>query len=296
MRPVHGFIKKIQNIDRNQIKKAAFLRDADVVGFLAWLRQNLASLPVRAKAIPGAWTGPPQFGQAHQNYSWRGATWSRTLTSLNGFSVQLSAATKASNQGGAEKTCLDILQWGRVPRSGPDLRALAGAGKLTGYLSASRTTLALATADLALLGPIGYASSGWTKIYALASCDDLPIYDSRVAAAMAGLVALYLKSKSQTAVPPLLNFPVGNFRGDRLVRRPQDMPAAGGYPRFSRLVGSSPLRWASAQIRTGWILQELAAASLGEEVERRAPVWPGATMRDIEAGLFVIGYDLRSIL
>jgi hypothetical protein len=98
-----------------------------------------------------------------------------------------------------------------VPARGavPFLRELADQNTLLAYLAATRADLALSTAQLGAPLHVKKMNSMLTKVHAMASEDGLPIYDSRVAAAIAALVEVWrrVQGTSASPLPALLTFP-----------------------------------------------------------------------------------------
>ena len=191
--------------------------------------------------------------------------------------------------------CDAILKFGgdRNRRKGayPFLHGLTSP---SGYLSAAARQLSLATADLTVLGNVAKMNSMLTKVHALAATDGLPIYDSRVAAAVATLVEIYRSCKSPgwQSVPPLLMFPSLDLARDvtTLFR------GAMSHGSLASRTASTTVPWTRAKIRLGWLMEEVlkrqpalipASAPRGSSVSAR--------MHAFEAALFMIGYDARCL-
>lgn len=145
------------------------------------------------------------------------------------------------------------------------------------------------------VGPLRLRSNaGLTKVYSLA-LDDFIIYDSRVAGALAWLVMTW--GQDAGGIPHHLRFicmPAKEGPNvadtERKVRRPANLT-------FSQLYGSNTQ---AHRKHAMWNLRanHLLTAALGEAQQRQGAEAPAGfrTVRDVEAALFVIGYDLRHAL
>jgi len=145
-----------------------------------------------------------------------------------------------------------------------------------------------------LAPPVQMMNSMLTKVHALAASDGLPIYDSRVAVAIASLVELYRRQNpcQWTQVPENLRFPS--------LDRTRDVTAcfaqALSHGSCAQRGPNTTRPWASAKVRLGWLLnasleksQQLSSEELGGETMR-------GRMHAFEAGLFMIGYDARCLV
>ncbi len=193
------------------------------------------------------------------------------------------------------QVCAAILQWGGERNSNTGARHFLNEKlqneSLADYLISAKESFHLQSADLENLGAIESVNSMLSKIYALASEDNLPIYDSRVAAAIASLVEIYRINEEVRweAVPELLIFPtiytqnnqrrcITGLHANALVSESSVLYY--GRPDTSR-------RWASAKVRLGWIIQEVLDQSqdlFNNQRHSRAHAF--------EASLFMIGYDV----
>ena len=119
-------------------------------------------------------------------------------------------------------------------------------------------------------------TSGFSKIYSLL-IDGFPIYDSRVACALASLVRLFCEETGCAEVPAQLRFGLPSSQGR--VRRD---PSCGSivFPRIW-----SPRRYAQSNVMAAWLLDALAAnppfAWLGDD-----------RLRAIQSAMFMIGYTV----
>ncbi len=162
------------------------------------------------------------------------------------------------------------------------------------YLDNVKAELTLETAVIPPEGDllaVCRMNSMLTKIHAFNSEDGLPIYDSRVAAAIATLVEIWRRESKipSSQFPMALSFPeVGGGGCRRSVRaRYKDAvrPPVLRYPTSKQT--EEQLRhasaWASAKVRLGWLLSDL--------LDKPSV----AGMSALEACLFMAGYDSRGI-
>src|SRR5690606_19859896 len=125
-------------------------------------------------------------------------------------------------------------------------------------------------------------NSATTKLYSLADPSDaIAIYDGRVGAGLGLLAKSYCREFGIEPIPEELRFRWGAARGDhgRASRNPSDGPY-----RFPKL-GVRPRshqRHAEMVIRTTRLLKALAEANQ-------------CSVRDWEAGLFMLGFSVRSV-
>ncbi len=148
--------------------------------------------------------------------------------------------------------------------------------------------IALETTDLTKLVTVEMMNSMLTKVYSLQAKDGLPIYDSRVAAAIACLVELYRQQKqlSWKCVPSELVFPVLDQRSIRTVKGLTENLIVGSHTRMDR---KNTQQWVSASIKLGWIMQAVLdkASNLFADQKSR--------LHAFEASLFMMGYDVGSL-
>lgn len=112
-------------------------------------------------------------------------------------------------------------------------------------------------------------NSSMTKVYSLL-VDDFIIYDSRVAAALAYLASVWAV---RDGVPELLRFRCMDAMGNQC-RNPN--------PNVFPHMGSNPNLYLKWNLRANWILHAVSQ-QIGHG---------GLSLREIEAGLFMMGYDL----
>lgn len=244
-------------------------------------------------------------------YVWRSfqmqtGNWAETNQTVNGLSQALLEAMSQSNDAVALEACEAILRWGGNRNwnvgAWPFLSGLHDAGTLCNYFLECSAALNLNTADLtALPGAVQGMNAMLTKVHALQAGDGLPIYDSRVAAAIAALVELWrvssgrssVRDKEDSPLPDTLMFPA--TMKNRTVHRlfPQAIAPGLMFGGYAAVAGT----WSSAKVRLGWILEEVLSRSpklFTALVDGKAPTF-AQRMRAFEAALFMVGYDIRCI-
>ncbi len=297
------------------MNRAQFLADPQVQDFINWLASVariglLINLNIpHSRFVPGGIHAvvhglPAVLGLYQWNASWTNpfthhitssGNWSSTRASLAALSAMLRGAIIATgSQTNALAACRSVLIWGGnrnfAKGAFPFLSGHAVAGTLIQYLQACQTALSLSTARTgSLCPPVTMMNSMLTKVHARLALDGLPIYDSRVAAAIATLVEMYRISISVhgNALSPLLTFPATLPNRTVKVKFPRAITPGimiYGHPH-------TPSVWASAKVRLGWILEQV--------LTQEPNLFPGGSMPDrmhsFEASLFMIGYDVRCL-
>ena len=208
-----------------------------------------------------------------------------------------------------------IYETSGVPGQYPTSKDISDVGDLVDYLRGTRETFALCTADLDNLIDIQMMNSMLSKVHALLASDGLPIYDSRVAAAIGALVELYRQLTNQPwlNIPESLRFRVPYYHNNRQVRYLQgciqhqsvNVIDPGVFNAGNQLARAR--QWASAKIRLGWLLDAILEKSESNSSEKRAKHRPvieaktvldqsrAAKMHAFEAGLFMIGFNVTCL-
>lgn len=298
-------------MNRQQFQEAArdfitwagkFRCDAD--GHLVLVTEGaLAKLPIdlnipKSSKVPFGVCQKTPFFALTRLYSWRASemvegSFSETRAKLETLSC---AIAQVKNDTDALEACMAILRWGgdRNSKVGA-LPFLQSQANVLGYLNAVKAELNLATAVIPPKGQLTSVmamNSMLTKVHALKSGDGLPIYDSRVAGAIATLVETWRRADGFTRMPlPFaLSFPeVGGGGPRRSVRarypdciKPPTLYYATGPDSAERAVQIAR-EWASAKVRLGWLLSELLTDASPSGI------------RSLEACLFMGGYDCSAI-
>lgn len=284
-------------MDRNE-----YLNDPHVRGFVAWAAQVLCRIQVnfaipRSAKVPGGVADQVAgLDEVLECYLWRPrahmqGSWEETVATLGALRNSIRAARDDQTMLAA---CRAILAWGgnRNWNTGawPFLQAKGEQQELTRYIQMAREWFRLDQVILHAQPPIELMNAMLTKVHALASPDGLPIYDSRVAAAIASLVEMWRRqADGVNALPDKLAFP--STDPDRTVNHLfDDAPA----PRILRHGATNPQamtrHWTEAKVRLGWLIGAILDANphlLAGQAENR--------MHAFEASLFMIGYDVRCL-
>lgn len=288
------------------MNKQAFLADPDVEDFLRWLTRELPRLKVhldikRSRFVPsGVNVEVTGLQNVLPHYAWKShgmanGDWADTKTHLAALADALRSAVQRDSDPDTLVACREILRWGgnRNWNTGayPFLSARAASGVLCQYLKDTGAAFALDTADVdAIVQPGEMLNSMLTKVHALYAEDGLPIYDSRVAAAIASLVEMWrlATGKSGDPLPVPLTFPATT--ASRTVRGLFPHARSPGVMAYG--APETAGQWASAKVRLGWIMESIlwkmpsllsnccTAPSLADR------------MHAFEASLFMVGYDV----
>ena len=312
-----GLVVNLQNWQRmsanptNAIKgfhmnRVAFCKEPDVIVFVTWLAHILPELQIglcikKSKFVPGGLNAEVCGIQniIPNHYVWKATgmetgNWEETTTHLNCLATALQSAVKAPEGDGSLNACGKIIKWGgdRNAKKGatPFLGSLGS--NLSTYISDVGAALNLANADLTAFRPrVCRMNSMLTKIHALNSTDGLPIYDSRVAAAIATLVEMWRqKSDNRTSIPDLLKFPA-TLRSRSVTYAFPCAPTPGVLNYSTTAVVRTASEWCSAKVRLGWLMECVLTNSPKLWACEQHP----QRMRNFEAALFMIGYDVKCL-
>ncbi len=279
-----------------------FFNSVDVNEFVKWLVKNLPRLNILLR-INGSRFVPNGldvvcngFNQVLQHYVWQSAgmqngDWTNTRTELNGLSAELRTGIGRNDEQATLLVCQKILDWGgnRNPAVGalPFLRDMAG-DSLCGYLRTAGASFKLISADTDQIAPpVIRMNAMLTKVHALYATDGLPIYDSRVAAAIASLVELWRRSTDRVgALPPALTFPATT--ATRTVLRLFPDAVHPGVLIYG--ADATVQKWSSAKVRLGWIMDRVLSTAPNTVLLDQSASHQ-ERMHAFEASLFMIGYN-----
>ncbi len=308
------------------MNKVSFLQDEDVKKFILWsrdfLRKDLkVNLNITSKGTHNA--GPINvqlkgLDEVTKNYMWRSTwkisddqvqtsdNWETTSAYLSSLGKNLRMATRERDNGFAFKICKKIIEWGgdRNPNVGATefLRLKYEDKTLVSYLSTVQLKLNLDTADYSALEGIGEMNAMLTKVHAIGSSDGLPIYDSRVAGAIACIIELYfIKNDPKRACLPRTLI----FQSTASAERRQVI----GLCPTKRIPGSinrgvtsakkieRATDWSSAKIRLGWLMEAILEKedSSQNSIFSAEIIHAGKAMHAFEAALFMIGFDVSCL-
>lgn len=283
------------------MKKEQFFNDPAVEAFITWLTEHGPDCRIHLKVKSSRFVPSVidvQFHGIHKavdHYMWKskGMTagdWAECAQILHALSDALQAAISRQDDVATLKCVRQILEWGgNRSWSRGAWPFLTEIKHIADYLREAQTHLKLDTADTQNLVPIRHMNSMLTKVHALASTDGLPIYDSRVAAAIATLVERWRRDSglSHEALPAALTFP--SAYGGRVVADAFPDAISPGVLTGSR---AEAREWASAKIRLGWLMQK--ALQRADGLFSHLPE-PSMRMHAFEGSLIVLGYDVRCL-
>lgn len=278
------------------MNRKQFLEQPDVLGLIEWLIENLPTLPVhlkvaRSRFVRKAIDCKVQGIEAVQaEYQW-GGNWETVKAELRRLRIRLRLAVRARDEFATHGACEAILAWGNVDGAVGFLKEQMHDKNLVNYLKQCQALLALDRKQqlnhLTKQNILRF-DSGMTKIHALLDTTGSPIYNGRVGAAIALLYRLYRQGTGTTA-PQALDFAWGPGIGDQ-IRNPKHLKL--GYNGTPQLSTTSRHLWARRQLQLGWIIR---AVLEGSELFAKQPQLVDRC-HAFEAGLFMMGYDLRSLV
>ncbi len=236
------------------MKRDDYLADKDVAGFVHW-----ASHLVRGEwRLEHAWEdkkhGDPfecctlygAFGQ----YRWNCDEFADTMQKFDAYrqSFEDIGVIKTPDQRDRfVDIAQEIVDWGEIRglRRLDQWRQMQPTGLQT-HISNVRNKLDPLSSDTEYLRGFKFMGSGFSKIYS-ALIPGLPIYDSRVACALACLIGIYCQDKRLCPVPPLLDLGIPPGQGNK-----------GGRCKQS-IFYTQQSKYAKANLQFAWLMQGLAA-------------------------------------
>ncbi len=273
------------------MNRSSYLDDRDVRGFLHWM------VPLVSGKHPlhhrwdspkwGPWCCKSLFG-AYEKYFWpfsatvpgessprRRRSYDDTVEILKVLTDKLRGSAEVQDASTFLEAAVRVVKWGGVPKNEIRLRAL-GPNALSALTKAAGQ-LKPAVADLGDLANVTDMNSGFSKIYSLL-IDGFPIYDSRVACALASLVRLYCEEFNLPEVPKTLAFRIPASRGS--VSRDPSTPAF----KFRRLWAGQAQHYATSNIKAAWLMGALATTAPFGTLTTTNPLFA------LQSALFMIGY------
>ncbi|MEE1924738.1 hypothetical protein V0R50_23225 [Pseudomonas sp. 148P] len=267
--------------------------------FVDWLARNLGNTTLFTHQYTDRRSGIHWKFQGLQDacarYQWRhkgapgvapGADLGSNGQALDALARRLRSSLDPVNDQAAFSAAADVMTWGGVQAG--NIRWLSINTK---DLAQTLTTTAAALARGDLAGQILTSNAlrfnaGMTKVYSLL-VDDFIIYDSRVAAALGWIVVKYCKEKQLSSVPAELAFPWAPSKEGPRAKSPKNRnPGQKGlsFPRLS--AGAVHAEW---NLKASWILAAALARAPAGGFAASSGV---SALRQLEAALFMIGYDL----
>jgi len=300
-------------MDRN-----SFLAQPGVAAFVVWLVERLPTLPVRlrfvsSKFVPGGIdTSVSGIEAVLAHYRWRARwrdprtgkpvesdDWATTRASLERLSTWLRESVANGDELAAGAAAREVLRWGGVRGAIPFIESKVRQNAWCAYLKELAPLFALdgeQTLEALHAGNVQRFDSGLTKIHSLLDTTGSPIYDSRVGAALAMLYELFRHDTARHGVQhDWLGFPSGQPRG-RQIRDPGEL----GFKASPQFHTPEIKRegWARWQLSAGWIIRAVVERTQLFTAEAASETVSHSAVRchAFEAALFMVGYDLRSLV
>lgn len=291
---------------------AKFSKDPDVLAFVSWFCNSHSQLKINLKIkstrfVPGGTQAKVTgFANVLDHYRWKskGMTtgdWQETISVLGTLSTELMSAVDAGNASGIREATRKILAWGgnRNWKVGawPFISNMSDVA-LVKYLQRTRSIFHLGSARLPFPGGsdgILLMNAMLTKVHALNAGEGLPIYDSRVAAAIACLVELWRMQvgRQAEALPALLTFPATDPARTVAVMSSQ----AKSPPMMSQCEAPSQA-WSECKVRLGWLMElilekapDLFSSRASRDAKATKGQSAGTRAHAFESTLFMLGYD-----
>jgi hypothetical protein len=260
---------------------------------------NLAGLPIRLSMKASGHVGNgmrPQtvFARLVPDYyasrtrepliTRRTADWTETCQLMASLSQELRTNASSRDVERLLGACEKVLRWGgdRAATVGawPLLRSLGQ--RLPAYLFEIEAALNLS--DCVLAAPalghpqVRHMNAMLTRLHSLFATDGLPMYESRIAGAIATIVETWRQQTGRYDAPsPSLCFPAVGGTGRCVLDR---YPGAADPGALHYNTTSTPGRWAAAMVRLGWLMKLMLGGNPSP-----------AEIRWLEASLFVAGDD-----
>ena len=265
------------------MKRADYLSQPEVTGFVYW-----AGHLVRGEwGLQHGWKGKgPAFRcntlyEAFQRYRWPNSVHGEgpfeTIERFAGFRqdfADMGTIESADQRDSFVAKAREIAVWGGIK----NLRRLnewkrMEPEQLERHIADVKRKFDPATADTEALDGFRYMGSAFSKIYA-ALVPGLPIYDSRVACALACLVRLYCRDIGLSSrVPPLLNLGIPAGQGNKKGRC------------RATLRYDQPQLYAKSNLQFAWLMQGMTA-----DPGDFAQVPAGQRVDALQSALFMLGY------
>ncbi|SOE64541.1 hypothetical protein SAMN05446935_2485 [Burkholderia sp. YR290] len=297
----------------------AFLEQRDMKAFVGWLAERLPRLEVRlrfphSQFVPGGIDAVASgIEETLARYRWsamwkdsrtgdevRSCNWASTRRSLERLSDWLRESVANGDELAAQAAAREVLRWGGVRSAIPFIEKKVRKSAWCAYLNGLAPLFVLdgdQTLDALDARKVERFDAGLTKIHALLDTTGSPIYDSRVGAALAMLYEMFRRETGIANEPPVASrFPSGQARG-RQIRNPGDLGLNYAVsPQFYTQISHED--WARWQLRAGWIIREVLERTtlFANAHEDEAAHDIAARCHAFEAALFMVGYDLRSLV
>lgn len=283
-----------------------FLNNDHVLGFLDWVVPHLESLKVNlvitsSHFVPGGVNIKATGIEAvTDHYMWKSVgmdsgDWEVTQKHCSQLAKDIQDAVENDHHSGALDAAWRVIQWGGGSRGKGAYKFLSELDNdLIPYLKRTKEAFTLATADTEkICFSIKNMNAMQSKVHAFLAMDGLPIYDSRVAVAIATFVEAWRRGNvpAQIGIPEPLHFPSLNPRNKERIDISRKFPDA-VKPKRLNSGAKSILLWSDAMIRLGWLMEKILDDH--PDIFKHYDTLP-ARMRSLEAALFMVGYDVKCL-
>jgi len=258
------------------VKRDDYLRDSKVQAFLNWARPLVNGECELNHPRPGGDGKFKTLADAWRGYKWRGMEYQQTVEFLTDRRKRLGESLEGNIHQAFREAATEVLRWGGVV-AGNRERLEALGDEAIPLLRVNTRLLDPATADLERVWVVQPMNSGFSKIYSLL-LDGFPIYDSRVACALASLVRWFCEeTDGLEKVPKLLAFGIPPNQGDA-----KRDPSCGQFT-FPKIRYGGSGRYAQSNVMAAWVLDELSRhgpfGEFGEEERQFA----------LQSAMFMVG-------
>ena len=297
------------------MKRATYCNQPDVIAFVIWLGKIIqGSVPINFCYGPNSSNVWPLLYSVLAGYKWplktnngpqpaqAGPIWTFPAGALFCLPANSNLATNdavlCKLQNGLRTAMLPhgadpdpwvaaILIWGNVYYGGNENWLTANRFNVRSIINGTKVALSADDDDLKLTVPPLHLrfNSGMTKVYSLL-LEDFIIYDSRVAAALAWLVWQWCKSSGQAGSPPPEALAFACMKARKTINQKIRNPDKCAFP----YLNADPYEHAKWNLRANWILR--AAFPSPNSSETSVASGNFKSLREVEAALFTMGYDL----
>lgn len=276
-----------------------YLANTSVQDFIEWLSAHLDDTTFKHdyfNRLRRTQWGCNSLFDAFGQYRWghppisrlsvpSGSTFTSNEVALQALKTDLEHALMTAAQDQAVcQAAIDVMLWGGVQAHNVSWLNTHRQG-LAAMVAAVRDAIDLGCPTaMPLSHPDLRFNAGMTKVYSLI-CRYFVIYDSRVAAALGWAVVLYCRAKGIATVPPELAFPWAPAKESGPVIAKRRNPSEGTliFPRLK--AGPHHAKW---NMKASWVLR----AVLDHPNAKNSGFRSVNGLRQLEAALFMIGYDL----
>lgn len=275
---------------------STYQSDDRVADFVTWMTPFVAS----DRAIQHQWSSPSRrfrrfscstLFEAYTGYDWpfsvvlpghmqatRGSSYHDTEVVFWELSHLLRESAARKDDDAFASAVKAVMAWGGLRQSWRGLEEKRE--KLLLSVVAAAKQLEPDTADTRQLDSVTLLNSGFSKVYALL-LDGFPIYDSRVACALASFVVRYCEEQQLVSVPAPLEFGIPASRST--ARDPSR-----GLLKFPKLRYGQPRAYANSNLKTAWLLRLLG------DIGPFGQLPSGERVLAIQSAFFMLGYTKLS--